>query len=480
MSRALSLALSLAVVTASLMVVAARQPAAAQTCSVHVHPWNDVQNVIDHQPQGAVVCFAKGVYRIRTPLVPKAHMHLVGARGAILSGAKRLTSFIKKNGFWVATDQHQQQTVGDERCMPATYTGCRYAEGVYVGGRALRQVMSRGALGPGRFFFDYASDEIWLGSNPSGKDVETSIAPAAIVGYGRQQPGVVVRGFVVQMFASPPTGLPAAIKPGNGWLITRNTIRLNHRLGVYANPGVRIVHNNIHDNGLAGIRGEGNGIRVVGNHIEHNNIERYSEWYSAGARFTSTDGLVVRHNVVARNLGPGIKTDTNNIHVLVERNRVIGNTGPGIAHEKGYRARIVGNYLRNNALATKGKSIAFGAQIMLNASSDTVIAHNRVICTVHVNAIGLRHDNRGSGAYGVFAIKHDVVHDNVIRMRRGSEFGLSSVDPDAFTSWGNRFYGNTYYLRHKRNHFYAWKSSLLGVSGWRSNGNDMDGTFLNF
>jgi hypothetical protein len=480
MSRLLSFALVLIAVTASLVIADAQHHADAKACAVHVHPWNDVQNVIDHQPRGAVVCFAEGVYRIRTPIVPKAHMHLVGARGAILSGAKRLTTFGRKSGFWVATGQHQQQPVGDERCLPATYTGCRYAEGVYIGGHALRQVMSRAALGPGRFYFDYSRDEIWLGSNPSGKDVEASVAPAAIVGYGSQQPGVVVRGFTVQMFASPPTGLPAAIKPGNGWLITDNNIRLNHRLGVYANPGVRIVHNQNHDNGLAAIRGEGNGIPIVGNHIIHNNIERFSDWYSAGVRFTSTDGLVVRNNVVARNIGPGIKTDTNNIHMLIERNRVIRNAGPGIAHEKGYRGRIVGNYLRNNALWTKGKSIAFGAQIMLNSSSGTEIAHNRIICTINVNAIGLRHDNRGSGRYGVFAIKNDVVHDNVVRMRHGSELGLSSVDPDAFSSWGNHFYGNRYYLRHKSNRFYVWKGSLLGVSGWRLNGNDKNGTFIDF
>jgi hypothetical protein len=151
MSRAVALVLALAGLTASLWIVGAQQPAAAEGCSVHVHPWNDVQNVIDHQPQGSVVCFAKGVYRIRTPIVPKAHMHLVGARGAILSGAKRLRTFSKRNGFWVATGQHQQQPVGNERCMPATYTGCRYAEGVYIGAHALRQVMSRAALGPGRF-----------------------------------------------------------------------------------------------------------------------------------------------------------------------------------------------------------------------------------------------------------------------------------------------------------------------------------------
>jgi hypothetical protein len=480
MSRALRMSLSLALITTLATFIPLSAPAHAEACSVRVHPWNNVQHVIDSHASGAVICFANGVYRIRKPIVPKAHMHLVGARGAILSGAKRLRTFSKRNGFWVATGQHQQQSVGNERCMPATYTGCRYAEGVYIGAHALRQVMSRAALGPGRFYFDYARDEIWIANNPSGRDVEASVAPAAIAGYGRQQPGVVVRGFVVQMFASPPTGLPAAIKPGNGWLIRDNDIRLNHRLGIYANPGVRIVHNAIHDNGLAGVRGEGNGIQVIDNRIVHNNTERYSDWYSAGVRFTSTDGLVVRGNLVKRNVGPGIKTDTNNIHVLVADNRVIGNAGPGIAHEKGYRARIIGNYLRNNALATKGKSIAFGAQIMLNSSSYTEIAHNRVVCTVHVNAIGLRHDNRGSGAHGVFAIKHDVVHDNVIRMRRGSEMGLSSVDPDAFTSWGNRFYGNTYYLRHKSNRFYAWKSSVLGVSGWRSKGNDRDGTFRDF
>jgi hypothetical protein len=480
MFRAFRVALVATVAMSALWTIGPSIPAIARTCSVHVHPGIDVQNVIDHQSQGAVICFDKGVYRIRTPLEPKARMHLVGGRGVVLSGAKRLTSFVRKSGFWVATGQRQRQPVGDERCMSSRYTGCRYAEGVYINLRPLRQVTNRSALAPGRFFFDYSHDQIWLANDPRGKHVETSVAPAAIAGYGAQQPGVVVRGFVVQMFASPPQGLTGAIKPGDGWLIRGNEIRLNHRLGIYANAGVQIVHNFIHDNGLAGIRGEGDGIHVVGNRIVHNNIERFSEWYSAGARFTSTDGLVLRGNFVARNLGPGLKTDTNNIRVLIAGNRLIRNTGPGIAHEKGYRARILGNYLRDNALSTRGKSIAYGAQIMVNSSSDTEIAHNRVICTIRVNAIALRHDNRGSGAYGVFAIKNDVVHDNVIRMRRGSEMGLSSVDPDAFASWGNQFRSNTYYLRHKSDRFYMWRSGLLRVAGWHSAGNDVNGKFINW
>jgi hypothetical protein len=452
---------------------------AASGCrGVDITPSSNIQKVIDRHPKGTRFCFSRGVYRLRTPIRPKARDELVARAGVVLNGSKRLTEFERRDGMWVATNQRQQVPEGKEACKRSSYAGCRRSEQVFLDDRPLWQVMSLSALRQGAFYFDYARDRIYLKNDPRGRKVEASVAPSAIVGFGGHQDGVTVRGFRIEKFASEPTGMMAAIKPGNRWTIQGNEIRLNSRLGVFAMNGTVIRNNRIHRNGLAGIKGQGDGVRVIGNRIASNNIDGFAHAYSGGVRVTSTRHLLVRGNVVKSNDGPGLKTDTNNVRVRYEDNRVIGNAAPGISHEKSYSATIVGNYLRNNNRKSRGASVGFGGNITLRSSQNVEILRNVVVSTIDVNGIALLDSESGSGILGRFELRNVVVRNNVIRMAAGAKTGLvGKRDTDLYSSWGNRFRGNTYHLgRPKGNHF-QWEGRYLSKEGWKRAGQDTDGVF---
>src|SRR4029453_5801703 len=109
--------------------------------------------------------------------------------------------------------------------------------------------------------------------------------------------------------------------------------------------------------------------RVEDNEVDGNNAAGYdSEWEAGGSKWAFTRNLLVSGNYVHGNHGPGLWTDGDNFYATYENNQIEGNDGPGIFHEISYDAVIRNNSLRRNALAFAGRSIWWGADIMLNGS----------------------------------------------------------------------------------------------------------------
>jgi hypothetical protein len=450
--------------------------AAGSRCDVRVGPRDDIQSLIDRRPDGTTFCFRAGMYRLSEPIHPDRGDRLIAIGRAVLNGAKVVRSFDRVGDRWVARNQTQQSPLGGETCMPSGYRGCQYAEGVFIDDRALRQVTSLEQLRPGTFYFDYEDDAIYLADDPTGHTVEASVTPAAIVGYVDVHDDVTVQGFRIEKFTNAHHVMTAAIKPGARWRIIGNEIRLNHRMAVALVSGTVIRRNRIHHNGAAGMKGSGAGILIEDNVIAHNNIGAFSLAYSGGARFTHASDLVVRGNRVLRNATFGLKTDTDNVDVLFEENTIVGNAGCGIVHEVSYDAVIRGNVVKNNCRDAVDGSLGQGANIMVLSSPRVLIEGNVVVSGIAVNGIGLLDASRGSGPHGVYEIRDVRVIGNVVKMVRGAETGLVGGDAGVYTSRGNRFAGNTYYLRGTKSSYWRW-DDLLGRTEWQATGNDVNGTF---
>jgi hypothetical protein len=109
------------------------------------------------------------------------------------------------------------------------------------------------------------------------------------------------------------------------------------------------------------------GVLIEGNEIAFGNWRFASDpgFESGGTKFVKTDSLIVRNNYVHDNGGPGIWTDIDNVHVLIENNRVEANAREGIVHEIGYSAVI-----RNNSVTGNGTGDPYRGQGWLwNAGS---------------------------------------------------------------------------------------------------------------
>lgn len=446
-------------------------PASSSSCSgIAVSPASDLQGLIDAYGPGTTFCLQAGVYRLSGPIVPKSYDRLIGEPGAVLNGSKVLTGFLQSGSYWVVGGQTQESAPYGS-CL-SDYLGCQRAEGVYLDDRNLWQVTSLAELGPGEFYFDYAADRIYLADNPAGRKVEVSVTSEALIGYGTSQGGVTVSGLVMEKFTNADG---ATVRTGEGWAVENNEIRLNHGAGVFANTGVVVRGNNLHHNGQYGVVGSAADILVESNEIAFNNTEGFDpKWDAGGSKFSRTTNLRLIGNLVHDNNGPGLATDTDNRATLYERNTVWSNTGPGIVHEISFSATVRGNVLENNASGTAGKSIWWGADLLMYDAVDVDIYDNTIIS--RNNGIGLVDIARGSGPFGVYETRNVRVHDNEIRMKSGTT-GL--VGSDATFSKGNVFQNNRYLLADPNGRYFAWRgTSALTRKEWQAQGQDTTGSFL--
>lgn len=447
---------------------------AATGCQgVTVTPTDDVQRMIDARPGGTTFCFKAGVYRVREPIMPRRGDILIGARGAVISGAVKIVSWNRDGGDWVATGQRAQAQPTNADCRPEGYTGCRYPEGVFIDDRPLRQVTSRTKVTESTFFFDYAADRIYIGVDPSGRTVELSVAPAGFAGYVGTHDQVTIRGFVIEKFATLPSSFTAAVKPGGKWLIVDNEIRYSHTNGISVTGGSIVRNNHIHHNGLAGIRGQGDHITIEANRISKNNIERFSFAYSGGVRMTGSRDVLLKDNEVTGNLGAGLKMDTDVIDARYVGNTVVGNAAAGIDHEASYDAVIEGNYLRDNGRISEDDNPWGGGNISVLSSPNVTIRGNTIVSSIPIDSVMLKDMSRGSGRYGTHEIRNVHVANNEIRMVSGANAGL--VGSGDLPTGSVTFDGNRYYVK-DLSHDHWRIGSEIGWSEWQDRGFDLNGS----
>ena len=436
-----------------------------------VSPGTDIQALIDANPSGTSFCLRSGTHRLSHPIVPKSYNRLVGEPGAILNGSKVVSTFTQAGPYWVAAGQTQQ--VAPSGSCVAGYDGCALPEGVFLDDRNLWQVTALAQLTPGTFFFDYANDRIYLADNPSGRKVEASTVSHALIGYDSAQSNVTISNLTIEKFTN---AEGATVRTGRAWIVQSNEIRLNHGAGVFANSSSLIQDNDIHHNGQYGVVGSAEGAVVASNEIAFNNTEGFDpKWNAGGTKFGGTVGLRLLNNFVHDNNGPGLACDGNNQSTLYEGNTIRGNTGPGIVHEISYNATVRSNRVENNATATAGKSIWWGADILMYDARDVEIVGNVVVS--RNNAIGLVDVARGAGTLGVFETRNVYVHDNEIRMYGGS-VGLVG-DASSFEK-NNRFQNNRYYLGDVNGRYFDWKNPVTLLTGqeWQALGQETTGSFL--
>ncbi|MGB0910961.1 MAG: right-handed parallel beta-helix repeat-containing protein, partial [Nitrospirales bacterium] len=398
------------------------EPAHAQISqTVMISPGDDIQALVTQHDRGTTFLLTKGIYR-RQSITPKANNAFIGQPGAILSGAQLVTNFTKQNQNWVAQDQRQQGprfgTCEMNRVIPPATT-CMFPEDLFLDDVLLTQVTTLSEVSPGKWYFDYKADEIIMADDPSGRKVEASITPRAFQGSA---PNVLIQGLIIEKYASP--AQEAAIHGQTGraglrsrnWIVQENEVRWNHAMGIRLGEEMHIRKNFIHHNGQFGIGGSGKNILIEENEISFNNNQGF-HWHTAGGtKFVGTVNLLVRHNFVHDNFGPGLWSDVDNLNTLYENNHVKNNQTQGIFHEASYDAIIRNNLVEGNGF---GDSIwHVGSGILVSSSPNVEIYNNQVIN--NADGIGLiQVHTRVEGRFGPRELKNSSVHDNIIAMTEG-------------------------------------------------------------
>jgi hypothetical protein len=438
-----------------------RRPA----CSgIRIAPGDNPHAALTRAAPGATVCFSAGMYRLASPLQPKAGQRLVADRGVVLNGSMPIGSWRADGPVWAATGVLPASPTAHGECVRG-YRGCRHAEAVFYDGRPLWRADRRQQVRPGRFYEDYPTSTIWIGDEPRGHMVEVARAEAAVAGTASD---VLVDGFVIEKFANPAQAGALQVS-GPRWHIERNEIRLNHGHGIQmAADEIRVVQNHIHHNGQLGIGGgPSSGGLVEGNEIDHNNTAGFSiGWEAGGGKWAFTRALTVRRNLVHDNVGAGLWTDTNNVHTTYEKNTVWGNAGTGILHETSFRAVIRDNEVSNNGGRTP--TGGWGASgIAVAASLQVEIDHNVVAGNANGIVVAQQVREDGPSDLGPHEVQAIWVHDNDVTMAQGVTGMVNDTGDNRFYGRDIRFEDNRYRLSPQKGRFFAWMDGVWDFATWK-------------
>ena len=455
--------------------------------AIRVPAGADVIELVVHAPPGATFVFETGVHRLERPIVPRTGDTFIGEPGAVLSGALSVEADGREGDLWFVADLPLDlSTHGNcRRDRPR----CNVRHDLFLDDVALQHVPTVHDVITGTWTFDADAGRVYLADDPSERRLEVSVAMGAIVGAADD---VTVAYLTIERFANPAqrgavmaerVGSPTVF--GQRWTIVGNEVRWNHGVGIRAGGGSWIVTNHVHHNGQLGIASVGPGpTRVEANEIAFNNVAGYADtWEAGGTKFVRTDGLLVRHNHVHHNDGPGLWTDIDNVRTVVEHNLVEHNASTGIFHEISFDAVIRGNEVRYNGLAIGLERYAyvFGAGILIANSQNTTVYANRVVGNWN-GILGL-HQDRGSGALGAYVLRNVTVFDNTVWMPYHAD-GIGPTGQRGVTSmsgvaqsggfdevfgaaYGNRFFDNRYVVADPQRRHFRWNNATLTFSAWQ-------------
>jgi hypothetical protein len=441
---------------------------------VRIRPDESIQAAVDQRGEGATFCLTAGVHRLQDRIYPKSQQRFIGQDGAILNGSKRLTSFRREGGFWIADDQTQDLDGGAGECQDPGYSGCKLPERVYVDGRSLWQVTSLEQLSTGEFFFDHAADQIYLANDPAGHLVETTVTTTAFADWSARR--VVIRNLIVEKFGTPAQRASLGGQTAPGWVIVDNEVRNNSGVGICGGGGAIVRGNVVHHQGQMGLCGQHRGGTYQNNTVAYNNTDGFLVyWEAGGSKWVGTTGLTVRGNYVHHNVGMGLWSDIENFRTRYVNNRIVRNQGLGIVHEISYDAVIRDNFVARNGEFTY--AALDGAGIMIVSSPNVEVFDNTVID--NLDGIALKQHSTDTGAHGPFVVENAFVHDNVILMCEGETGGIQDPvdDDEIFTSRNNRFDRNTYMLGSGQDRWWRWMDDFRTRAAWEGFGQDLHSRF---
>jgi len=464
-------------------------PSTSTTCpagAIAVALSSSIQSAINAYPNGTTFCIKAGLRRMTASILPKSGNKFVGEYGAVLNGSKVLTGAVKSGSTWYYTGQTQTSGSTLTDYCQVGYPRCNYTNDLFIDNVPMQHVGLLSDVGPGKWYFDYAAQRIYIGDDPAGKTVETSTVSMAFAPNGVDN--VTVENLVLEKYANKAQIGVVHAGSRSGWIVQNNEVRLSHGLGIRVGTGGRILNNFVHHLGQMGIGAGGDsasgtvisGIIADGNELAYNNFAHYSTgWEGGGCKFAVSDGTILRNNFSHHNDGPGLWMDTNNIRTLIEHNTVEDNTENGIRVEIGFSTIIRYNVVRRNALRDVNRWL-FGAGILNQNTRDVEIYGN----TLEDNGGGISAimQNRALPVrlfgYSAFTIDNFSVHDNSVKLTIGINGVAQDIgDTSWFTSHGVRYQKNTYELG-ANSKYLAWQNATRTETEWKNYGNDTSGQFI--
>ncbi|WP_108666754.1 right-handed parallel beta-helix repeat-containing protein [Euzebya rosea] len=434
----------------------------------------DFASTIAQHPAGTHFRIAAGRHVAQT-ITPRDGDTYTGDAGAIMTGTVTLPAdaFSKQGNVWVAGGQTAEAFVFDGGFHGSTEDGfARDAANndLWAGDTRLQHVNSRGEVdSAGEWFFDYAADQVVVGTDPASTPLSLSVPWHA---FRSDADNVTIQHITVLRYGS--YAQHGAIHTqGNGWTVRHVTVAENHGAGITLGPGATLTDSLITRNGQIGVTAwHGEGIVVERNEISYNRTLQYHwGWEGGGTKFKETTGMVFTNNYVHHNFGPGVWFDIDNRDSVITSNLVSDNL-IGVMVEISYGATIADNRVTRNGADGWGD---IGSGLWVSNSSDVEVMHNDF--SDNRLEILATHYERGAGAYGRYETTGLSVHHNAVTLGGTKPTGLRvyTGEDEFYTQRGNTFQDNTY--RQVDSGAAFWWNGDHDFSSWQSMGFDVNASF---
>ncbi|MCP3952589.1 MAG: right-handed parallel beta-helix repeat-containing protein [Desulfobacterales bacterium] len=321
-------------------------------------PFLTIGHALGEVPDGSTIVVREGVYREggyvfnkKLTLQPYPHEEVWMKGSIVLSDWVAFGAIWRHDGWTYQFDQDSYAPGTFEEAYP--HAG--KPDMVFVDGEPLQQVGELAEVTGNSFFVDYQESILYIGTDPQGKTIEASAwggALRALQGSKLSADGSIIRGLGLMHYAG--DHYEGSLQCDEvGVTFENNTIAwsASNGLAIYNSTGSVVRGNTIIYNGHIGLSGfKAQDLVVEDNRFIANNQEHFVTHgpaaEAAGVKIFESNGLLIRNNLVKKNLAIGMWFD--------------GST---------YDARIVSNVARDN------ESIGFYYEI----STDAVIAGNLAV-----------------------------------------------------------------------------------------------------
>ena len=362
-------------------------------------PFATLARALKATPSGGTVVMRGGVYHSYTLVVPSVKVTVQSYPGEAVwfDGSVPVTGWTQSGNVWIHNgwtaqfDHSASYTSGsnDGGFVSPSFPMAAWPDMVFVDGAPLKQVAANPSAG--EFAVNYATQQIIVGSDPTGHAVRASdLKQAFVIGGTMNLRGIGVRNYAASL---PDQGM---IYIGNsaGPTTYENVVLENSATTAITSNSKHITFNHVTaaDNGMTGLAVDYADGGVVENCLfDGNNIEHFNPAPdSAGIKIERTNGVVVKDNVARDgNSIAGIWTDENVVNFSITGN-VIQNNGAsaGIVNELSGTGVVANNRVT-------GSSYGYTAM-----DSGNITVANNDLDNNKVWDIGLSQDNRWQPGMG--------------------------------------------------------------------------------
>ncbi len=405
------------------------------------HPLRTIQAAINRAPAGGTVVVRPGRYHEGLTIAGKDGLTLRAAkRGTVwVDGTSRVKRWQHSGSAWVHSNWSYQFNASPTFSWNApdnpnanwsfvnpAHPMAAHPDQVFVDGHSLRQVRSQAAVRRGRFYVDYATNKLYVGTNPTGRDVRAStIAKAMSI----QSSGVTVDGINVRGFAPSVPNMGAITVERPHVLLTHMIVRDMSTTGAFVmSTHDQLRHVSFRHNGLMGFMAtHATGLRVDHVWAINNDTELFNQSPAAGgAKIGRTTDVRVTNSRFSHNHANGLWFDESSYRIQVIHSRMKDNSGHGISVEISGHALIAGNLIVSNG----GNGIKINDTDNVELWNNTFVGNARPIAVLQdnrdVNPGGSYHDPHLPLS---FVTRHITIANNIVaRAGAGSDCALCVQD----------------------------------------------------